>query len=50
MDVREAAVEVEPTSGSVVQLFTSATLVQVFPLSGKVPPGSFGTGIAPNFN
>lgn len=41
MDVREATAEVEPTSGAVVQVFTSGTMVQVFLLSGKLPSGSF---------
>jgi uncharacterized protein YbcI len=41
MDVREATAAVEPTSGAVVQVFTSGTMVQVFLLSGKVPSGSF---------
>jgi uncharacterized protein YbcI len=41
MDVREATAEVEPTSGAVVQVFTSGTMVQVFQLSGNVPAGSF---------
>jgi len=44
MDVREATAEVEPTSGSVVQVFTSGTMVQVFLLSGAVPTGSFNAG------
>ena len=44
MDVRENAVEVEPASGAVVQIFTSGTMVQVFQLSGKVPAGSFIAG------
>src|SRR5580692_5571012 len=30
MDVREATAEVEPTSGAVVHVFTSGTMVQVF--------------------
>jgi hypothetical protein len=42
MDVREAAAEVEPTSGAVVQVFTSGTMVEVYLLSGKVPASSFG--------
>ena len=29
-EVREAAAEVEPTTGSVVQVFTTGTMVQVF--------------------
>lgn len=41
MNVREATAEVEPTSGAVLQVFTSGTMVQVFLLSGKVPQGSF---------
>jgi uncharacterized protein YbcI len=41
MDVREATAEVDPTTGAIVQLFTSGTMVQVFLLSGKVPSGSF---------
>jgi uncharacterized protein YbcI len=41
MDVKEAAAEVEPTSGSVVHVFTSGTMVQMFLLSGDVPSGTF---------
>ena len=41
MSVREATAEVEPTSGAVVQVFTSGTMVQVFQLSGDVPSESF---------
>jgi uncharacterized protein YbcI len=41
MDVREATAEVDPSTGAVVQVFTSGTMVQVFLLSGKVPSGSF---------
>jgi uncharacterized protein YbcI len=44
MDVREATAEVEPASGAVVQVFTSGTMVQMFQLSGTVPPGSFNAG------
>ena len=35
MKVREATAEVEPTSGAVVQAFTTGTVVQVFLLDGK---------------
>jgi uncharacterized protein YbcI len=42
MDVREATAQVEPTSGAVVQVFTSGTMVEVFLLSGKVPSDAFG--------
>ena len=41
MDVRETTAEVEPTSGAVVHVFTSGTMVQVFLLSGEVPAGSY---------
>jgi uncharacterized protein YbcI len=44
MDVHGATAEVEPTSGTVVHVFTSGTMVQVFQLSGDVPTGSFNTG------
>ena len=47
MEVREAAAEVEPASGAVVQVFTSGTMVQVFQLAGKVPSGSFDDGATP---
>src|SRR5208282_5137605 len=30
LDVREATAEVEPTTGAVIQVFTSGTMVQVF--------------------
>ena len=44
LDVREGTAQVEPTSGTVVQVFTSGTMVQVFLLSGRVPSGSFSGG------
>ena len=47
VEVREAAAEVEPTSGTVVQVFTTGTVVQVFLLARGVPAGSWsgnGTG------
>jgi uncharacterized protein YbcI len=37
MDVRGATAEIEPTSGAVVQAFTTGTVVQVFQLAGTVP-------------
>lgn len=50
-EVREAAVEVEPTTGAVVHAFTSGTMVQVFLLAhdnsqqaeSKTDPGSLRT-------
>jgi uncharacterized protein YbcI len=35
MEVREATAEIEPTSGAVVQAFTTGTVVQVFLLAGN---------------
>lgn len=43
MEVQEAAAEIEPTSGAVVQVFTTGTTVQVFQLSGSVAAGHFNT-------
>ncbi len=37
VDVREAVAEVEPASGTVVQAFTTGTVVQVFLLACDVP-------------
>jgi hypothetical protein len=36
VNVREAAVEVEPTTGAVVKAFTNGTVVQVFLLADSV--------------
>jgi uncharacterized protein YbcI len=41
VEVREATAEVEPTSGTVVQVFTTGTMVQVFLLARGVPTGSW---------
>lgn len=35
--VREAAAEVEPTTGAVMHVFTSGNMVQVFQLTGGLP-------------
>jgi len=35
--VREATAEVEPTSGAIVQAFTTGTVVQVFLMDGSSP-------------
>jgi uncharacterized protein YbcI len=40
-DVREATAEVEPATGTVVQAFTTGTMVQVFLLAQKVAPGNW---------
>ena len=39
--VREARAEAEPAAGAVVQAIASGTTVQVFLLTGSVPPGNF---------
>jgi uncharacterized protein YbcI len=36
-DVRDATAEIEPSTGTVVQTFTSGTMVQVFLLASDVP-------------
>ena len=41
VEVREATAEVEPTSGTVVQVFTTGTVVQVFLLASGVTAGSW---------
>jgi uncharacterized protein YbcI len=46
MEVREAAAEIEPTSGAVVQAFTTGTVVQVFQLAGNMPAETW-TGNGP---
>jgi uncharacterized protein YbcI len=47
VDVREAAAEVEPTTGTVVKAFTSGTVVQVFLLAGSVSTQTWsGNGCA----
>ena len=41
VDVREAVAEIEPTTGAVVQAFTSSAMVQVFRMARTVPNGSW---------
>jgi uncharacterized protein YbcI len=41
VEVREAAAEVESTTGTVVKAFTTGTVVQVFLLAGSVPTGAW---------
>jgi uncharacterized protein YbcI len=41
VEVRQAVAEVEPTTGAVVQAFTSSAMVQVFRLAQRVPAGSW---------
>lgn len=50
-DVREAAAEIEPATGSVVHAFTTGNVVQVYRLDGRMPTGAFaGNGIATQHN
>jgi len=35
--VREAVAEIEPTTGTVIQVFTAGTVVQIFRLAECVP-------------
>jgi uncharacterized protein YbcI len=44
VEVRAAAAEVEPTAGTVVQVFTSGTVVQVFLMARSVPADSWSGG------
>ncbi len=44
VEVREAAAEVEPSTGTVVQVFSTGTVVQVFLLAGHVSPDHYSTG------
>ncbi len=45
VEVRESVAEVEPSTGTVVQVFTSGTMVQVFLLAHDLPAGAWdGTG------
>lgn len=41
VDVREAAAEVEPATGTVVRAFTTGTVVQVFLLANSVPAATW---------
>ena len=46
VEVREAAAEVEPATGAIVQAFTTGTVVQVFLLARDVPGETWsGTGV-----
>jgi uncharacterized protein YbcI len=41
VNVREAAAEVEPSTGTVVQVFTTGTMVQVFLLAQGIPAAAW---------
>ena len=45
VEVRESVAQIEPSTGTVVQVFTSGTMVQVFLLDHCLPVGAWnGTG------
>ncbi len=44
VDVPEASIEVEPTTGTVVKAFASGTVVQVFLLAHGMPTESWSSG------
>jgi uncharacterized protein YbcI len=50
VEVREAVVEVEPTTGTVVQAFTNGTVVQVFLLACDVPCGTWSGSGSPDLS
>ena len=41
VEVREAAAQVEPASGTVVQVFSTGTMVEVFLLADRVPASNW---------
>lgn len=47
VEVREAAAEIEPASGTVMKVFTTGTVVQVFLLAHSVPADTW-SGIMPD--
>jgi hypothetical protein len=50
VEVREASAEVEPKMGTVVQVFTTGTTVQVYLLAHAVPASSWsGNGSGESF-
>lgn len=48
VDVREAAAEVEPSTGTVVQVFTNGTMVQVFLLAKNISADTWNGSEAAN--
>jgi uncharacterized protein YbcI len=41
VEVRESVAQIEPSTGTVVQVFTSGTMVQVFLLAHNLPAGAW---------
>lgn len=46
VEVRQAAAEVEPATGTVVAVFTTGTIVQVFLLTNPIPIDAWNAGEA----
>jgi uncharacterized protein YbcI len=44
VEVREAAAEIEPSTGTVVAVFTTGTVVQVFLLARSIPAETWNAG------
>jgi uncharacterized protein YbcI len=44
VEVREAAAEIEPSTGTVVAVFTTGTVVQVFLLARSIPADTWNVG------
>jgi len=44
VEVREAAAEIEPNTGTVVAVFTTGTVVQVFLLARSIPANTWNAG------
>jgi uncharacterized protein YbcI len=45
LEVRQSAAEVAPAAGTVVVVFPTGTIVQVFLLTGSIPVGTWETGL-----
>jgi uncharacterized protein YbcI len=50
VEVREATAEVEATTGTVVHVFTSGTMVQVFLLAGSLPGETWSESGSPDLS
>jgi hypothetical protein len=44
VEVREATAEVEPSTGTVVAVFATGTIVQVFLLKSSIPDATWNAG------
>ena len=44
VEVRDATAEVDPSTGTIVAVFSSGTVVQVYLLAGEIAPGAWSAG------